>query len=78
MIVSPQRVGINGQIKNDGKNADEIDEHGNGTEEIFKSQGAEQIKTENVEEKQEIESENIVFVLEIQRKSRNEQADNQA
>jgi hypothetical protein len=76
MIVSPQRIGVNCQIEDDGHNAYKIDEHGNRAEEIFKSQGAEKIKTENVEKKQESEGENIVFVFEIQAKSRNEQAGN--
>jgi endonuclease I len=78
MIISQQRIGINGQIQNDGKNADKIDKHGNCAEEIFKSQGTEQIKTENVEKKQESKCENIVFIFEIQRKSWNEKRNNQA
>jgi hypothetical protein len=78
MIVSEQRIGINGQKQNGDKNADKIDEHGNCAEEIFKSQGAKQIKTENVEKKQGSESENITFIFEIQAKSRNEQGNNQA
>jgi hypothetical protein len=77
MIISSQRIDINGQIQNDGKNADKIDEHGNCAEEFFKSQGAEQIKTENVEKKQEKESKNLVFIFEIQGKSRNKQISNQ-
>jgi hypothetical protein len=78
MIVSPQRIDVNGQIENDGQNADKIDEHGNRAEETFKGQGAEKIKTENVEKKQECKSESIVFVFEIQTKSRNKQGRNQA
>jgi hypothetical protein len=76
MIVSQQRIDINGQIQNNGKNADNIDEHGNYAEEIFKNQGAEQIKTENVEKNKGSESENIGFVFEIQAKSRDEQGSN--
>jgi hypothetical protein len=78
MIVPQQRISINGQIQNDGKNANKIDEHGNCAEEIFKIQGAEQIKAENVEKKQESKSENVAFVFKIQVKSRNEQGNNQA
>jgi hypothetical protein len=78
MIVSVQRIGVNNQIQNDGYYADKIDEHGDSAEEIPEGQGAEQVKAEKVEKKEESKSESIVIVFEIQAKSGDEQGNDQA
>ena len=72
-----QRIDGDGQVQNDGRDADEVQEHGNGTENVFEVQGGEQKKAEDVGKEQEQDREGLAFVLEIQDKTRNEKGNEQ-
>jgi hypothetical protein len=71
-VVPLQCIGIDGQVQYDGRDADDIQEHGNGAENAFESQGREKEKTEHIEKQHEQESECLALVFEVQGKSRDD------